>query len=100
MVNGGPDITASFEPVLRSVRQVPISGHDHLSYSWTRLARASYRWAGVVISPISDLMEYRDIVAATDRQFTAEDRAIEKEQAELDQAQALLDQRRKALKRK
>jgi multidrug resistance efflux pump len=45
-------------------------------------------------------MEYRDIVAATERQFTTEESSIEKEQAELDGTQARLDRRRKALKRK
>ena len=45
-------------------------------------------------------MEYRDIVAATERQFRDEERDIEGRQAEVDTAQALLDRRRKALKRK
>ena len=45
-------------------------------------------------------MEYRDIVAATERQFRDEERDIEGRQSEVDTAQALLDRRRKALKRK
>ena len=42
-------------------------------------------------------MEYQQIVAATERQFTDEERDIESRQAEVDTAQALLDRRRKAL---
>jgi hypothetical protein len=45
-------------------------------------------------------VEYQQIVAATERQFTDEERDIEARQAEVDTAQALLDRRRKALKRK
>jgi hypothetical protein len=45
-------------------------------------------------------VEYAQIVAATERQFTDEERDIESRQAEVDTAQALLDRRRKALKRK
>ena len=45
-------------------------------------------------------MEYAQIVAATERQFTDEERDIEARQAEVDTAQALLDRRRRALKRK
>jgi hypothetical protein len=45
-------------------------------------------------------MEYRDIVAATTRQFEQEERDIEARQAEADTTQALLDRRRRALKRK
>ena len=45
-------------------------------------------------------MEYQQIVAATERQFTDEERDIESRQAEVDTAQALLDRRRRALKRK
>ena len=45
-------------------------------------------------------MEYQQIVAATERQFTDEERDIEARQAEVDTAQALLDRRRRALKRK
>ena len=45
-------------------------------------------------------MEYQQIIAATERQFTDEERDIEARQAEMDSAQALLDRRRKALKRK
>ena len=45
-------------------------------------------------------MEYAQIVAATERQFTDEERDIEARQSEVDIAQALLDRRRRALKRK
>ena len=45
-------------------------------------------------------MEYAQIVAATERQFTDEERDIEARQAQVDTEQALLDRRRKALKRK
>ena len=45
-------------------------------------------------------MEYAQIVAATERQFTDEERDIEARQSDLDTAQALLDRRRKALMRK
>ena len=45
-------------------------------------------------------MEYAQIVAATERQFTDEERDIEGRQGELDTAQAPLDRRRRALKRK
>ena len=45
-------------------------------------------------------MEYRDIVAATRKEFDAEERDVERRQAELDDAQALLDRRRKALAKK
>ena len=45
-------------------------------------------------------MEYQQIVAATERQFTDEERDIEARQAEVDTAQALLDRRRRALRRK
>jgi hypothetical protein len=45
-------------------------------------------------------VEYQQILAATERQFTDEERDIESRQGELDTAQALLDRRRKALKRK
>ena len=45
-------------------------------------------------------MEYQQIIAATERQFTDEERDIEARQAEVDTAQALLDRRRKALRRK
>ncbi len=45
-------------------------------------------------------MEYQQIIAATERQFTDEERDIEARQAEVDTAQALLDRRRKALGKK
>jgi hypothetical protein len=45
-------------------------------------------------------VEYAQIVAATERQFTDEERDIDARQAEVDTAQALLDRRRRALKRK
>ena len=45
-------------------------------------------------------MEYQQIIAATERQFTDEERDIDARQAEVDTAQALLDRRRRALKRK
>jgi hypothetical protein len=45
-------------------------------------------------------VEYQQIIAATERQFTDEERDIEARQAEVDTAQALLDRRRRALKRK
>jgi hypothetical protein len=45
-------------------------------------------------------VEYAQIVAATERQFSDEERDIEARQAEVDTAQALLDRRRRALKRK
>jgi hypothetical protein len=45
-------------------------------------------------------VEYRDIIAATSRQFDQEEAAIAAGQAEVDSAQALLDRRRRALKRK
>ena len=45
-------------------------------------------------------MEYAQIVAATERQFTDEERDIESRQSDVDTAQALLDRRRRALKRK
>ena len=45
-------------------------------------------------------MEYQQILAATERQFTDEERDIESRQAEVDTAQALLDRRRKALGKK
>ena len=38
-------------------------------------------------------MEYAQIVAATERQFTDEERDIDARQAEVDTAQALLDRR-------
>ena len=44
-------------------------------------------------------MEYQQIVATTERQFTDEERGIEARQAD-DTAQALLDRRRRSLKRK
>jgi hypothetical protein len=45
-------------------------------------------------------VEYQQIMAATERQFTDEERDIEARQAEVDTAQALLDRRRRAMKRK
>jgi hypothetical protein len=42
-------------------------------------------------------MEYRDVVAATTRQFESDEQDIPQKQSELDAAQALLDRRRKAL---
>ena len=45
-------------------------------------------------------MEYQQIIAATEHQFTDEERDLEAKQAEVDAAQALLDRRRWALKRK
>jgi hypothetical protein len=45
-------------------------------------------------------VEYAQIVATTERQFTDEERDIESRQAEADTAQGLLDRRRKALRRK
>jgi hypothetical protein len=45
-------------------------------------------------------VEYQQIIAATERQFTDEERDIEARQADVDTAQALLDRRRKALRRK
>jgi hypothetical protein len=43
-------------------------------------------------------VEYAQIVAATERQFTDEERDLEARQTELDSAKALLDRRRRALK--
>jgi len=45
-------------------------------------------------------VEYQQIVAATERQFSDEERDIETRQAEVDTAQALLDRRRRALAKK
>jgi hypothetical protein len=45
-------------------------------------------------------MEYEQLTAITQRQFTDEERDIESRQAEVDSAQALLDRRRKALAKK
>jgi hypothetical protein len=45
-------------------------------------------------------VEYQQIIAATERQFTDEERDIEARQAEVDTAQGLLDRRRKALGKK
>ncbi|TMC07247.1 MAG: hypothetical protein E6J41_16530 [Chloroflexi bacterium] len=58
---------------------------------------ATRRWpAGAEVAQV----DYAQIVAATERQFTDEERDIEARQGEVDTAQALLDRRRKALRKK